>query len=111
MLELTSEGIGDGLESAVRMIGSADGLTRSVFHGSHLVDEQEGIHHLQRLAGEGTPDHESASFELAVRGGDADGFTGIHAAFDVLRSGLIRDESPLSPVYAVDANDGRADAH
>ena len=60
VLELALEHVGDGLETAVRMIGRADRLTGRDVGRSHLVEEQERIEHVEP-GGRERPVHEEAA--------------------------------------------------
>ena len=39
----TVDHVGDGFETAVRVIGSADGFAGRILRRSHLIDEQKGV--------------------------------------------------------------------
>jgi hypothetical protein len=43
MLKFSMQEIGNGFKTTVRMIRKALGFTRLQFHGTHMVEQQEGI--------------------------------------------------------------------
>src|ERR1700674_3899091 len=70
VLHLAFEHVGDSLEAAVRMIGSADRLAGAVVDRAHLVDEQERIDRIDPLSREWPAHDETAALLLAVCGDD-----------------------------------------
>ena len=70
VLHLSVEEVRHCLESAMRMIGRADGLARRVVDRSHLVEEQEGIEVIEDLRREGPAHPETSALESADAGED-----------------------------------------
>ena len=67
MLHLARYHVGDGLEAAMRMVGSALGLSCTEFHRPHLVEQQERIEQRHLLVWERPVHNEARALELARR--------------------------------------------
>jgi hypothetical protein len=67
MLHLARDHVGNGLEAAMRMVGSALGLARREFHRPHLVEQQERIEQRHLLVWERPVHNEARALELARR--------------------------------------------
>jgi hypothetical protein len=67
MHDFAREHVSHGLETAMRMIGGPDCLTRRVFDGAKLVDQQERIEGGQARRREGPTHDETTAFYLAMR--------------------------------------------
>ena len=89
VLELACQRIRHGFEAAMRMVRCAHRLSRTVVDRSHLIDEQEGVHHVHLSARQRATDDEAGSLELPVGGDDLARFT-VHRHFDDTRVILIR---------------------
>ena len=63
VLGLTFEHVRHGLEATVGMVGRANGLAGRDVDGTHLVEKEEGVDHVERRGREGTVHEESAPFE------------------------------------------------
>src|SRR5262249_13822678 len=66
VVHLALEHVGDGLETAVRVIGRAHRFTRAVVDRPHLVQEQERIDGRDSQPREGPADDEAAALALLV---------------------------------------------
>src|SRR5690606_9962272 len=102
VLEGALQHVGDGLESSVGVIGCADGLTRAVVGGTHLVEQEEGVDVVDVHAGEGPADDEAPAFPLAVGADDARHLTDAVAhgrllcvEYDAPRRPVLPGRSPL----------------
>src|SRR5579859_3751702 len=84
--ELAVDHVGDGLESAVRVVRRALRLARRVLHLPHLVEEDERVRERPREAGERAADGEA----LALVGLDR-----VHDALDL----AVARERPLGDLY------------
>ena len=86
MLHFSGKHVGHGLEAAVRMVGSADGLAGPVLDWSHLVEKQERVGVTQAIARKRPPHDETAAFPLAMRRDDFGDFARVR--HHSLRKGL-----------------------
>ena len=83
VLEGAVDDVGDGLEAAVRVPGSALGLARGVLDLTHLVHVDERVERRQVDPGEGSPHGEPFALEAARRCRDR-----AHGARHGIRHGL-----------------------
>jgi hypothetical protein len=93
VLHLAFQHVGDGLETAVRMVRRAHRLARAVVHRAHLIQQQEGIEVHEHLGGERTVHDEAAALAgtQAVDGAhDAAGGHGIERPVHDCSEGLSR---------------------
>ena len=90
VLELARQRIRHSFEAAMRMVRCAYRLSWPVLDGAHLVDEEEGVHHVQVSARQGATNDEPRSLELALGGDDLTRFTQVHDGFDDALVILIR---------------------
>src|ERR1700687_34868 len=87
VLHLTVEHVGNGLEAAMRMIRRADRLARRVLDRPHLIDQQEGVGHLEAWRRKRPTDDEPPSLGLMMPGDNLRHFA--HSACSVLHEILL----------------------